>query len=607
MNLTPLGTVRRRLGAPEPRAAPFPQWLVDGARERGLDEAMVYMAWELARAETNRTPREHEALVTLVVLTMVALQEGSTRLPRKRLDARFVDLGAEAEHYDAAKRLIEGGSEILGQPGDYKPLIVAGDYIYHQRIHRQEHELAERLSARLKVKPQYHEYADVLDALDRVLGHRAAIGGRQIQLSAGQQQAIRTAATRPLTLISGGPGTGKTSVVISLLRVLARLEVPMGSVALAAPTGKAARRLDESIQAGLGAVAEPKIIDAAIAAPLAEPKTLHRLLGYSPRTRRFRYDERHPLPARVVIIDEASMIDLDLMHRLMRAIRPETRLVLLGDANQLPPVGAGAVFRDIARAGGSQATVELRDSYRMDPKDSAGRNLWLVSQNIHAGEAPSLIGPSSKPEDSVSIRESAEQVLFRGAELMEGERDAFLDRWMRERVMTPRFRTLVERNDPDGETLATIEAHLGSHRILCVTNADVARINGFFQRAQSSRLGEPVMMLRNDHERGLFNGDSGVSLRSGIVFKGRSFDPVLLERDLAPAYAVSVHKSQGSEYDHVALVLPKPDHPLLTRELLYTAMTRARKSVTILGSRDALAAGISRIVERSTGILEQLA
>jgi len=243
----------------------------------------------------------------------------------------------------------------------------------------------------------------------------------------------------------------------------------------------------------------------------------------------------------------------------------------------------------------------------MDPKEPAGRNLWLVSQKINAGEAASLIGPSSKPEDSVSIRESAEQVLFRGAELMEGERDAFLDRWMRERVMTPRFRTLVEGNDLDEETLATIEAHLGSHRILCVTNADVARINGFFQRAQSSRLGEPVMMLRNDHERGLFNGDSGVSLRSGIVFKGRSFDPVLLERDLAPAYAVSVHKSQGSEYDHVALVLGKPDHPLLTRELLYTAMTRARKSVTILGSRDALAAGISRIVERSTGILEQLA
>ena len=607
MNLTPLGTVRRRLGAPEPGATPFPQWLVDAAREHELDEAAVYMAWELACVETNRTSREHEALVTLVVLTMAALQEGSTRLPRERLQQRFADLGAEAEHYDAAARLIEGDSEILGQPGDYKPLIVAGDYIYHQRIHRQERELAERLSARLKAKPQYHEYADVLDALDRVLGHRAVVGGRQIQLSAGQQQAIRTAATRPLTLISGGPGTGKTTVVISLLRVLARLEVPMESVALAAPTGKATRRLEESIKVGLSAVAEPKILDAAIASPLAEAKTLHRLLGYSPRTRRFRYDERHQLPARVVVIDEASMIDLDLMHRLMRAIRSETRLVLLGDANQLPPVGAGAVFRDLAQAGGKQATVELRDSYRMDPKNPAGRNLWMVSQKIHAGEVPSLIGAESKAEDSVAIREGANEVLFRGAELMEGERDAFLDRWMRERVMTPRFRTLVDRNDLDDETLATIEAHLGSHRILCVTNADVTRINGFLQRAQSSRLGEPVMLLRNDHERGLFNGDSGVSLRSGIVFNGRSFDPVLLERDLAPAYAVSVHKSQGSEYDHVTLVLPRPDHPLLTRELLYTAMTRARKSVTILGSRDALAAGISRSVDRSTGILEQLA
>ena len=194
MNLTPLGTVRRRLGAPEPRSAPFPQWLVDAARERGLGEATVYLAWELARVETKATPREHEALVTLVVLTMAALREGSTRLPRERLRERFSDLGAEGEHYDAATRLIEGGSEILGRPGDYKPLIVAGDYIYHQRIHRQERELAEQLSGRLKATPQYHEYADLLDALDRVLGS-AVTGGRPIRLSAGQQQAIRTAAT----------------------------------------------------------------------------------------------------------------------------------------------------------------------------------------------------------------------------------------------------------------------------------------------------------------------------------------------------------------------------------------------------------------------------
>ena len=154
MNLTPLGTVRRRLGAPEPRAAPFPQWLLDAARERDLDEARVYMAWELARVDTNRTPLEHEALMALVVLTMVALQEGNTRLPTERLRERFAELGADTEHYDAATRLIEGGSAILGQPGDYKPLIVAGDYIYHQRVHRQERELAARMSARLKTTPQ---------------------------------------------------------------------------------------------------------------------------------------------------------------------------------------------------------------------------------------------------------------------------------------------------------------------------------------------------------------------------------------------------------------------------------------------------------------------
>ena len=605
MSWTPLGTVRRRLGAPEPRSAPFPQWLVDAALERDLGEAPVYLAWEIARAETNATPREHEALMTLAVLTLAVLREGSTRLPREGLRERFLDLGAEGEHYDAVTRLIEGSdgsAEILGRPGDYKPLIVAGDYIYHQRVHRQERALAERLSARLKAKPQYHAYADVVDALDGVLARPAVVGGRRVRLSAGQQHAIRTAVTRPLTLICGGPGTGKTSVIVSLVRVLAKLGVPMENVALAAPTGKAAKRMEQFIRMALNG----KNVDASMSSSLADPKTLHRLLGYSKRTRRFRYDERHPLPARVVIVDEASMIDLDLMDRLMRAVRPEARLVLLGDVHQLPSVDAGAIFRDLTLAGGSSSTVELRDSYRMDPKDPAGRHLWMVSQHVHAGETTALFESGSKPEDSIAIREDSSMVLFRGAELLEGERDAFLERWMRERVMTPRFRQLVERDDLDEKLLATIEAHLGSHRILCVTNADVARVNGFFQRAHSSRLGEPVMMLRNDHERGLFNGDSGVSLSSAVVFEGRSFDPVLLEKDLAPAYAVSVHKSQGSEYDHVALILPEPGHPLLSRELLYTAMTRARKSVTILGSRDALAGAVRRSIERSTGLLEQM-
>lgn len=595
-SLTPLGTVRLRLGALEPKAAPYPDWIVESVRERDVGEEALYLSWELSRAASDLDPREREALLATAVVSMDAMHRGCTYVPLEELAGRLRLFGADDDLVGLAEALVARESDVVGRPGDYKPLIVDDGRLYHQRAHRQEESLSHRLQERLQAKMKQSQYMKILDALDRVLAHPPVVGEQAVQLSTEQQQAVRTALTRSLTVISGGPGTGKTSVVVSILRVLARLGVTMENVVLAAPTGRAARRLAESLELGLAAVPEPKILDGRILETLPKPRTLHRLLGYSPAGGRFRHGETSPLPYELVVVDEASMIDLELMDRLFAALRPETHLVLLGDADQLPSVHAGAVFADIVTAGRDRGSVELHEHHRIDPKDAAGRALAAAFRAVRSGDPQALM-------ETLVTRARARDVEFHGVELLEGDLDSFLDRWMNERVVPPAYLELVRHEPFDADAVL---AHLRGHGMLAVTNGDARRINRACRQRHPSREGEPVMVLRNDYERGRFNGERGV-IATGEVVHLESGATDLLTEELASAYAVTVHKSQGAELDHVALRLPGPNHPLLTRELLYTAMSRARKSVTLLGSRDAVAAGCTRALERATGIRSRLA
>ncbi len=299
------------------------------------------------------------------------------------------------------------------------------------------------------------------------------------------------------------------------------------------------------------------------------------------------------------------MIDLELMDRLLGALRPETKLVLLGDSDQLPSVNAGAVFADIVAAGRDRASVELVGSYRIDRKDAAGRALAATFGSIRGGKSEALL-------QSITTRARASEVAFHGVEILEGDHENFFDRWFHERVMTPHYRELTESATFDAEA---VFAQLRSHGILTVTNYDAERVNRVFTTMNPTRIGEPVVVLRNDYERGLFNGERGVVTSRGVHFETGITDADAFadafadtfKDELSTAYAITVHKSQGAELDHVVLVLPPADHPLLTRELLYTATTRARRSVTILGSKEALVAGCGRAVDRRTGILARLA
>lgn len=206
---------------------------------------------------------------------------------------------------------------------------------------------------------------------------------------------------------------------------------------------------------------------------------------------------------------------------------------------------------------------------------------------------------------SIVSRERAHDVSFQGVELLEGDHERFVDRWMDERVLTPGYLELVNPVGREPFDTGAVFSHWRTHGMLAVTRYDVERLNRACRRRHPSREGEPVIVLTNDYERGRFNGERGVVVGGDVVFETGMTD--VLAEEISAAYAVTVHKSQGAEYDHVALWLPRAEHPLLTRELLYTAMTRARKSVTVLGSREAVAAGCSRVLERVTGIPSRLA
>ena len=213
--------------------------------------------------------------------------------------------------------------------------------------------------------------------------------GQAIELLDDQQAAVIAAVQYPVTIVSGGPGTGKTTIVISMLRVFLRLGVRCDEIALAAPTGKAANRMSEAIRIGRQEIIDPASSDLELA-NLAEPRTLHRLLGYSHRTGRFIHHENNQMAERIVIVDEGSMIDLSLMERLVRSLRDDCRLILLGDAHQLPSVEAGAVLRDLLTAAGATSTIGLRGvslkhSYRMRHDDDDGRNILAVAQAIDMG------------------------------------------------------------------------------------------------------------------------------------------------------------------------------------------------------------------------------
>ncbi len=624
----PGGAARRALGQPPVRPG-LPE-RADAALARAeLDPDATHLAWELVRLAGQGTDAE----LALTVLLQDALARGSTRLSLAEPDALAARAralfgvsergAAELAAYARAVAADPGASlPLIGPPGAAAPLVVEGTHLYAQRVRAAEVRLVERLRARLEERTAWASPGAIERALVAIRAHPSG----DLRLTDEQEAAVRVALEAPLSVIRGGPGTGKTSVVVAILRAAARLGVPPAAVAIAAPTGKAADRARSSIAAGLASITEPPVVDVALRTGLADPRTLHRLLGYSPRHGGFRHHADNPLAERLVIVDESSMIDLLLMDDLLRALRPEARLVLLGDAQQLPSVAAGAVFRDLGRAP-SVPGVALERSHRMDPTRPEGFNILSVARAIQEGRREPLCAPVEEggvvrpsAPDRVARLESLPAHPLGGAFLYEGGVHDFLAWWRRGLETAPPAVALDDR-----AALAPRFAALDRARLLCVTRAPerstgVEAINAHLHGPGRWRAGEPVLVHRNDYARGLFNGDQGLLL-DVLTADGRRLSAVFRRGDgfvahplesvrgvLELGYATTVHKAQGSEHDVVAILLPETDSPrLLTREVIYTGLTRARRAVVLVGDRALLDRAVHRAIERSSGVSERLA
>lgn len=626
-----------RRQAAEPYAA-FLRGLEGAAGALNLEPALVGLAAELAVLADDLDEVDRRALTLLVLATIADVQQGSTRTPARRAHFEPVfgllcpegpDLAIRAEALLAERR----APAVIGHAPDYyRPLLLIDGHLYHQRLLAVEQRLAERLAPRLQ-RPRPRPGEELEAAIADICARPPCRAGSPVRLSDEQVAAVRAALGAPLLLVSGGPGTGKTSIVVALLRVAARLGLEPAEIALAAPTGKAAWRLGEAIAEGLAAIAAPAEADLRLRAAPPAPRTLHRLLGYSARADRFRHHPNDPLPERLVVVDESSMIDVHLMERLASALRPEAALVLLGDADQLPSVAAGAVFRDLLAAAPDAAAV-LTESYRMRADDPAGAAILTVAGRVRAGE-DALTPPLAERTEAAAVTgRGVEHLVPSPAELRR-----FLERWFREHTAgAPALRPLAARTwTAHGGLLApshradldALFAGAGAARLLCPTRAGEAgtealnaRLHALAVRAAAEDApflpGEPVLVLRNDYERGLFNGDQGLVLRiedgdrvrplavfpAGDGYRAHPLDALAGRVELA--YATTVHKAQGSELDAVAVMLPAAGTPLLTRELLYTAITRARRHVVLVGPRAALSRALATPTRRSAGLAERL-
>ncbi len=629
----------------------------------------VHLAAELAGLEAALQADERIALIVLILISLVALQEGSTRFPitgplsdapmRRILGPLCANgFGDNAVHTIATsiEMILQTNrvSAVIGRHEDeYKPLLYIAPYIVHHRIYHCEDELANRLANLLTTKRRHQTDAETLArALQDVIARPVIVNEMRIVMSEEQRNVVAASARAGLTVVSGGPGTGKTSIIVAILRLMVRLGIDPSQIALAAPTGKAAYRMGECIGESLTRIEQRDDVDQALLDAHLEPATIHRLLGYSPDSGRFRHHRNNPLSAEVVIVDEGSMLDVTLMERLSAAIQPGARLILLGDANQLPSVAAGSVFRDLVSSPGDESTplaaasIRLEVNHRMKTESAAGRSILFAARSINDGDT-ALLNSSRRIECS----DRCAAVIAGCADIL--RRSNF----SRRRAISARFwidgtsiefeagrksrnliaHVYVERDgrfdDADCERLRRLFAHVGKSRILCVTRVletGAERINArLHSRAAEAAgvtaeraafvVGEPLIVLRNDYERGLFNGDNGLRLwvRRGageqipmaIFPRGDNFVAFrfdALREFVELGYAMTVHKAQGSEFDSIALVLPEKPVAVLTRELVYTAVSRSRTSVVIVGDESTLSLAIAARVERFSGLADRL-
>ncbi len=410
---------------------------------------------------------------------------------------------------------------------------------------------------------------------DKAFGWLSATQKDGIVLAERQREAVEMALTGKISILTGGPGTGKTTIIKTVLRLLATKDK---QVLLAAPTGRAAKRLAESSG--------------------REAKTIHRLLEVSPSEGfKFQRNQDNPLECDMLIVDECSMVDLILMNNVLKAVHPATHLLLVGDADQLPSVGAGNVLRDIIASGVTPVT-QLDVIFRQ----AAGSGIITNAHRVNQGNMP--LFPKHKQD-----------FYFFGKEDPAEAADLLID------VVARRIPEKFGISVNDIQVLSPM--HRGAAGARALNEKLQARLNPLRYNQPEYRSGsrlfrvdDRVLQLRNNYDKDVFNGDVGriehIDLEEGeirVEFEGRSVSYEIGDLDeLTLAYAMSVHKSQGSEYPVVVLPMLTQHYMLLQRNLLYTAITRAKKMAVIVGTRKAIAMAVknNKIAARWSALKERL-
>ncbi|MET1007524.1 MAG: exodeoxyribonuclease V subunit alpha [Propionibacteriaceae bacterium] len=602
---------------------------------RVFNEAGVLGVADVHTAQTvSRIAQADDEQVQLALgLTVRALRMGSVCIDLRSVAGTVFDESEEAVDVsdlpwpepEAWLAACEASSLVtVGAGGGVggRPLRLAHGLLYLERYWQQEEEVRSQLQSRAAAALPEADLAHLGQALARLFSGSGLEPGESDQ----QKVAAAVSALSWVTVVAGGPGTGKTTTVARLLALLRDQPGPPVRIALAAPTGKAAARLEEAVRSA-AAYLEPA--DRERLGDLSA-QTLHRLLGWLPGNRaRFRHNAHNHLPFDVIVVDEMSMVSLTMMARLLEAVRPSSRLVLVGDPDQLSSVEAGAVLADITAAAGAPSPgLESRLSdlgllTAAAPRAPVHGVVQLVHTWRYGGAIDQLaraIRASDPDATMAALRSGSPELVFADVDVEHASGLEALEAQVRSSGQALHAAAVA------GDVTAAIAA-LDQHRLLCAHRTGpfgVVRWSQEIERWLTEAvpgygedgewyLGRPLLVTANDYDLSLYNGDTGVvvetpdGVRAAFARGGAAtlIAPVRLDT-VQTMHAMTVHRAQGSQFACVSVIAPPPESPLLTRELLYTAATRATQRVQIFGSEEAIRRAVRRPANRASGLRGRL-